>query len=309
MAISRKITDQDYYSEWESSGMQQGSEDLGYYQRANLEDIINNFIVSHIGEDKVLKRVPRHEVAYWAQRAVQEFSYDTFHAKKALEIEVSPSLSIALPNDYVNYTDISRIDVAGNSIKMVEDRLVRPSTTLIQDEDYNFMYDENGEILKGEKPVAIRRYQEGTSRLSDDVRDYYYSEDSPLESSYRGRRYGLDPRDANSSPTFVIDLSDGVIYLDSSFQAGDFVSIQYISDGISDNGDLSQVFVPKLAEDAVYANILYNLTKVRPSTVQVAPLYQKEAKAKLRNAKLRLSNYRSEEMIRVFRAKAKWIKH
>ena len=309
MARSSKITDQNYYSEWESSGMQPGSEDLGYYQRANLEDIINNFIISHIGEDKVLKKVPRHEVAYWAQRAVQEFSYDTFHAKKSIEIEVSSSLSIALPNDYVNYTDLARLDVQGRSIKMVEDRHVRPSTTLVQDEDFNFMYDENGEIIKGEKPIAIRRFQEGEAPLSDDIRDYYYSEDSPLQSGYTGRRYGSDPRDLNRAPSFVIDLDDGVIYLDSSFQEGDFIMLQYISDGLGDNGDLSQVFVPKLAEDAIYADILYNLSKVRVSAVQMAPLYKKEAKAKMRNAKIRLTNYRSEEMIRVFRAKSKWIKH
>ena len=66
--------------------------ELGYYQRLNLEDIINNFIVSHIGPDKVLQRVPRHEVAFWAQRAVQEFSYDIFHADKNIEVELNLSL-------------------------------------------------------------------------------------------------------------------------------------------------------------------------------------------------------------------------
>ena len=36
------------------------------------------------GDGKVLTKVPRYEVAFWAQRSVQEFSYDIFHAEKKL---------------------------------------------------------------------------------------------------------------------------------------------------------------------------------------------------------------------------------
>ena len=46
----------------------------GYYQRTSLNDIINNFIVAYVGNDKVLQNIPRHEVAFWAQRTVQELS-------------------------------------------------------------------------------------------------------------------------------------------------------------------------------------------------------------------------------------------
>jgi hypothetical protein len=59
----------------------------------------------------------------------------------------------------------------------------------------------------------------------------------------------------------------------------------------------------------MYAYILYNLAKVRPSVGQMISLYKKEASAKLRNTKIRLSNYKSEEMAQVLRGKSKWIKH
>jgi hypothetical protein len=38
-------------------------------------------------------------------------------------------------------------------------------------------------------------------------------------------------------------------------------------------------------------------------------MYKKEASAKMRNTKIRLSNYKSEEMVQVLRGKSKWIKH
>jgi len=55
--------------------------------------------------------------------------------------------------------------------------------------------------------------------------------------------------------------------------------------------------------------MLYNLSKLRPSTASLAPFYKKEASAKMRNTKIRLSNYKSEEMTQVLRGKSKWIKH
>ena len=83
MAISRKPLDVDNYSSLEGGT---GTAVSGYYSRVHLNDIINNFIIAYIGDGKVLSKVPRYEVAFWAQRSVQEFSYDIFHAEKNLEI-------------------------------------------------------------------------------------------------------------------------------------------------------------------------------------------------------------------------------
>ena len=55
--------------------------------------------------------------------------------------------------------------------------------------------------------------------------------------------------------------------------------------------------------------MLYNLAKVRPASAQLVPLYKKEATAKLRNTKIRLSNYKLEELAQILRGKSKWIKH
>ena len=78
---------------------------------------------------------------------------------------------------------------------------------------------------------------------------------------------------------------------------------------MGDNGNFDNVYVPKLAEDAVYASMLYNLSKLRSSAAGAAGLYKKEASSKMRNAKIRLSNMKTTEMTQIMRNKAKWIKH
>ena len=85
----------------------------GEYQSVKLENIIKHFMVAYVGEDKIIPKVKRLDVAFHAQRAAQELSYDTFAKGKSQEITVPPSLKMILPQDYVNYTKISRIDSSG----------------------------------------------------------------------------------------------------------------------------------------------------------------------------------------------------
>ena len=111
MAISRRPLDVDNYSALDGGT---GLAIPGYYSRVHLNDIINNFIIAYIGDGKVLSKVPRYEVAFWAQRSVQEFSYDIFHSEKTIEVELNSTLQMSLPSDYVNYVNISFLDNFGN---------------------------------------------------------------------------------------------------------------------------------------------------------------------------------------------------
>ena len=317
MAESRKLyTDADYLANYDGEA---GATpvDLGYYQRTNLEDMINNFLVAYIGKDKVLPEIPRHEVAFWAQRAVQEFSYDIFHADKSIEQEVNPdTLQMAVPQDFVKLVKISKIDRLGNEVEMIPSD-TKSSRAVLQDEAYVYEYDMAGEALYAETPEAIKKWAEQNNIEEDYVRSYYdgsvFNDDFDYFTNYynEGRRYGLDPRRANLIPEYTIDLQDGVIYFNSNLNqyTDTLVTLRYISDGLALNGDLSTVYVPKLAEDAVYASMLYNLSKLRPSAAGVAALYKKEASAKMRNAKIRLQGYNLKEMTTVMRNKSKWIKH
>ena len=85
----------------------------GDYQFTSLEDIINQFMVVYVGEEKAVAKASRVDVAFHAQRALQELSFDTFKSIKAQEIELPPSLTMVLPQDYVNYTKLSWADSSG----------------------------------------------------------------------------------------------------------------------------------------------------------------------------------------------------
>ena len=85
----------------------------GSYQFTSLEDIVNYFMVVYVGEGKTISKVSKTDVAFHAQRAMQELSFDTFKSVKSQEIVLPPSNTMMLPHDYVNYTKISWSDAAG----------------------------------------------------------------------------------------------------------------------------------------------------------------------------------------------------
>ena len=85
----------------------------GYYQFVEFAELVANFMIAYVGEDKLISKVSSIDVDFHAKRAIQEFSYDTLLSTKALEITVPPSLKDVLPHDYVNYTKVTWVDDSG----------------------------------------------------------------------------------------------------------------------------------------------------------------------------------------------------
>ena len=85
----------------------------GDYQFISLEEIINQFIIAYVGEDKIIPKVKKTTVRFHAMRTLQELSFDTLKSIKSIEVEVPPTLSLPLPQDYVNYVKFAWIDDSG----------------------------------------------------------------------------------------------------------------------------------------------------------------------------------------------------
>jgi len=312
MAESKKIyTNQAYFANFENDVANTPADfkGLGYYRRTSLEDVINSFIVAYIGEDKALTKVPRYEVDFWAQRGLQEFNYDILHSEKSVEIELGDALTFPLPQDYISTINISALDSTGQKHILSSQRKSSNPKAILQDSNFKFLYDANGELQEAATSTTAIRFQSNANASSITQSDYRADYDS--EPNSRITRYGSNPEDMYSGGSYFIDQANSIIYFDGSFANVDSVVIvlDYISDGLTENGNLSNVFIPKLAEDALYAYILYNLSKVRPASAQLVPLYKKEASAKMRNTKIRLTDYSSKNLAQVLRGKAKWIKH
>ena len=62
--------DSKIYYEGEDGIQQTGTSNYGNYQFVSLEDIINSFLVAYVGEDKLISKIKRTDVAFHAQRSL-----------------------------------------------------------------------------------------------------------------------------------------------------------------------------------------------------------------------------------------------
>ena len=97
-------TQQQYY---------QDPDNYGNYQFITLKEVINQFMIVYVGEEKLINKAREIDVQFHARRGLQEMSFDTFKCTKAYELNVPDSLQLPLPHDYVNYVKFSWCDDAG----------------------------------------------------------------------------------------------------------------------------------------------------------------------------------------------------
>ena len=144
--------------------------DFGYYQRTNLETIIDNFMIAYVGDGKALVKVPRYEVAFHAQRAIQEFSYDMFHGEGNIEIELGPTLQLVLPNDFVSYVEVKRSATRdGQEIFLTPAPRQGATKGILQDHNYEPFEDNEGNLIAERDSESYRRWIENT-QISDVIR-------------------------------------------------------------------------------------------------------------------------------------------
>ena len=64
-----------------------------------------------------------------------------------------------------------------------------------------------------------------------------------------------------------------------------------------------------MAEDALYSHIIHAILAVSANVQEyIVRRFKQERSAKLRNAKIRLSNLKLDQIIQVMRGQSKWIK-
>jgi len=282
-----------------------GDENYGDYQFVSVKDIINNFVVAYVGEDKIISKIKRTDVAFHAQRAIQEFSFDLLPSTKAYEIEVAPSLNMVLPQDYVNYVKVTWADSNGIEHIVYPTRQTSNPSAILQDDAGEYLFDGVGEITEATPSETLKRFQANTNGTQGDNLDALTSSDLYNLYCY-GNRYGLTPENAQINGVFYIDQLNGIINFSSNL-VNKIVTLKYISDGLGTDEEMK---VHKFAEDAIYKYIAHAILATRANTPEYQiNRYKKEMRAAKRNAKLRLSNLKIAELAQVMRNQSKWIKH
>ena len=316
LVVQLKILDGGKYgnTDQERAFGQAVEDNYGSYQYVKLGDIIDNYMVGYVGDGKLIQTAKKSDVLFWAKRSLQEFSYDTLKSIKSQELTIPESLSLIMPQDYVNYVDLSWIDELGvkRRIFPVNELTTNPYYTPLQDEVGVPTQDNFGSDLEG-SPLTTERWQEANTKLLNGEWNQWDSWYDYAVSIYGlngpwnwGRLYGLDTKYANRNGWFGIDEREGKFTFSSNL-ANKLMVLEYVSDGLAYDMDTR---VPKMAEDAMYKSISYNLLATRSGVPEgIVMRYKKDRYAALRNAKIRLSNIKLGEFIQVMRGKSKWIKH
>ena len=304
MGLLDNQTQYQYYSD---------SSNYGNYQFVTLDNIINAFIVSYVGEGKIIPKVNRTEVQFHAMRAIQEMSYDVFRSVKSYEINVPNTLKMILPHDYVNYVKIVRTGSDGVEKNLYPTGKTSNPFKISQDNNGNYNYDDND----NDGAVDDLDTGSGNPYIHDDSQtwsNYQTQESEPsinatdavdVEIDLEGRRYGLDPQHAHLHGSFYIDYQRGYIHFSSTL-AGERIVIKYVSDGL---GTDAEMVVHKFAEEACYKWVAYGILATRSNIPEfLVQRYKKEKFAETRKAKIRLSNIKMEEFTQVLKGMSKQIK-
>jgi hypothetical protein len=282
----------DYYND---------SSQWGSYQYITLDEIINNFAMSRDVDD-FTSNTPRHKILYQAMRGLREFYYDILQEVRAIELELSPALTITLPPDFVSLVRISWKDEYGQLHPMASDKRMSIASEYLQANDYSLLFDNAGNVLEGyTKPTATNTVIDPDG---DQLNNYVFCNG--------GFAPNADMSNVYPNGKYILNKSKGVISFGSGVEGKDIV-LEYISDGLYTGGTEGTtedgIRVNKFAESAIIDFIYYQLTKNRRHVPYNEKMRaRKEYHNSRRIAKTRINSLKKDDLLQVFKGASKWIK-
>lgn len=269
---------------------------FGNEQYVKLEDVINTYLASRTSDDRTLT-VPRHIVLIQARRGLRELYYDVVQDIRRYEMEISPSLTVVLPPDFVNYVRISWVDNNGHLHPMAVDKSMNIANSYLQDNLYRFLYDDSGCILEGS---GVREKKSFNNNINDD------------ECIYEQRfAPNVDMSAKFTNGNFRVNRENGVIEFGSVVEGKNIV-IEYISDGLftgCEGRPEADIRIHKFAENALMDFIYWKLIERSANTPANEKMRaRKEFFNSRRIAKRRINTVRREELLQIFKGSTQWIK-
>ena len=180
-----------------------------------------------------------------------------------IQLQIDSQLRFILPQDYVNWVRISQYTSGQVLIPMTEKIQTNWSGAYLQDNNYKILFDIDGNVLKpNQSKLTIDRIAGTAPSIYTGGGAYDgqsgYNVDGCWYFDYGiGARFGMNTETANSNPTFSIDKKGGVINFSSGLE-GEFIVLEYVSDGL-ESGDDSSVSVNKMFEEFLYAYVKYSI--------------------------------------------------
>ena len=219
-------------------------------------------------------------------------------------------MSLIIPQDYVNYVRLSYVDGGGvqHTIFPANSLTVNPYEMPAQD-NLGIPTQDSQDSNITTPSVTEDRWDANNPR---NISGAVYGDQSAANvnnvdwfTPFLGQRYGMNPEISQQNGWFTINDREGKFEFTSNLSEK-LIIIEYISDGNAYDLDSR---IPKLAEEALYAHIAHAILSTSANIQEyVVRRFKQERSAKLRNAKIRLSNLKLDQIIQVMRGQSKWIK-
>jgi hypothetical protein len=244
-------------------------------------------------DDDFTSNVPRYKVLFQARRAFRELYFDAMREVKGVAIELSPQLTIPLPQDFVDYARISWLDAKGVLHPMAKNNKMSIAKEYLQGSDYQLLFDDGGNLIQ-----------------SSDTNIAKYGEVGTLPSSNSGVfNPNKNLSEAFENGSYMVDKSEGLIKFGSEVY-GKVVVLEYISDGLfTDSSGGSDLKIHQFAESAVYDFIYWKLVERRihvPANEKARA--RKEWFGSRRKTKKKMNPIKADELRQVFKGASQWVK-
>tara|TARA_R100000458_G_C8277633_1_gene253221 strand:- start:4119 stop:5438 length:1320 start_codon:yes stop_codon:yes gene_type:complete len=236
-------TQNQYYSGSSTYGDIQNNP--GNYQFTTLENIINAFMFIYVGEGKIISKVSRTDVQFHAMRALQELSYDVLKSFKSQELEVPNTLSMMLPQDYVNYIKLARIGTDGIEYPIYPSRKTSNPFAITQNENGTYDFGQQKRVVT----VQLSSITDNTSVLNGKYLTLGYKTSTGAQGfvSFRfhasdyntydnptgeGPVFGIDVENADTETTMATALANAITSFGhhTVVQSGSVLTITYNDD-------------------------------------------------------------------------------
>lgn len=288
------ITQFEYY---QNNGNSPKDLNWGTYQYLLLSDIVNNFMLSYVGDDKLINKIDRNEVVFHAKRGLQEIHYDALREIEGFEVEVPETLKVHLPHDFVGLVKVGYVSSDGLLHPIMPSYDASTPISYLQDNTANaeILMDANGKALTGTPIIETNWEAQAAGSLKSPDKNLY------------GKRFGLDTERANFNGAYHLDKNKGFILFNSTLMNKSII-IEYVSDGMYGLAD-DEIKVNKLAETFMYNYIVSEIMATKYGVPEYAVRRaKKQSSASLRNLKIRLNGLRLREITQLLRGRDKWIK-
>ena len=128
-------TTQDYHSD---------PSQWGGNQYMSLKDIVDEYIAG-LTDGDVTYGTRRTTIVKKAKHAVRQMSFCNLKEYKDVELDLSTTLQVLLPSDFVDYGSIYWVDENGLLYPLAQNKKISVAKGILQDSDYNYIYDNNGD--------------------------------------------------------------------------------------------------------------------------------------------------------------------